>query len=84
MTTRLIANAGLSYPADPESLALVRAAGGFTKLSDDECARVRIKYVVAGEPCDDVPEESRARLLELGLIAELPAAAAAPEVDDVR
>lgn len=58
MKDRLRAKRGLSYPADAESLRLVREAGGFSKLSKEARARVRVKHVNPGGDCSDMPEES--------------------------
>lgn len=65
MVTRLIARRGLFYP-DVESLPVVRAAGGLSRLADDDRARLTFRRVEPGEACDDVPEESRPHLLERG------------------
>lgn len=76
MPDRLIARRGLAYPADAESLARVRAAGGLSRLSPAERARVRYKWVAPGEPCDDLPPESLPLRLARGdveRVAEPPA-----------
>lgn len=69
MTYRAIV--GLSYPADADSLAIIRHAGGFTNLIRDDpngFTQVRMRYIEAHELCDDVPEDSVAWLLAQGLI----------------
>jgi hypothetical protein len=48
----------LTYPADAESLRLVREAGGLSKLSPEAREKVRMKEVKPGEWCDDLPAES--------------------------
>ena len=60
---------GFTYPADSESLAIVRAAGGISKLSAEERARVRLKHVEVGDDCSDMPAESVAVRLARGEIA---------------
>lgn len=72
MAERLRAIRGLVYPADPESLHLVRAAGGVSQLSADARARVRLKDVAAGDWCDDLPDESQAWCLAQGLVRRVP------------
>ena len=57
---------GFTYPADPESLRLVREGGGLSKLTPEDRARVRMKEVAIGDFCDDMPAEAQARYLERG------------------
>ena len=68
MARRLRALRGLHYPADAKSLAIVKKAGGLSKLSPDERMSVRMKKVAAGGFCDDVPTISRPGLLEGGRV----------------
>lgn len=65
---RLRAVVGLHYPEPGKSLEIVRAAGGLSKLSEEERAKVKIKDVRAGAWCDDLPEESRASLIRKGRV----------------
>ncbi len=73
MADRLIARNGLSYAADAASQALIDAAGGRSKLSPEDRAKVRIKRVEPGEPCDDVPANAVDRLIASGDIERVPA-----------
>jgi hypothetical protein len=57
---------GFTYPGDPDSLRLVREAGGLSKLTPEARARVRMKEVAVGDFCDDMPAEAQARYLERG------------------
>ena len=76
MANRLRAKQGLTYPA-PASQALVEKAGGLSKLTPTERAKVKLRRVEAGEWCDDLPEPSKAHLIEQNLVevveAEIPA-----------
>jgi hypothetical protein len=81
--TRLIARRGLTYPADPESLQIVRDAGGFSQLDDFDIARVRVKSVEPGEPCDDIPTESLPLYLERGDVEVVDAELDQPSDDDI-
>jgi hypothetical protein len=58
----------VKYPADAESLAVIRKAGGYSRLSDKARASVRLKTVMAGEYCDDAHEEALAHWLEKGRV----------------
>jgi hypothetical protein len=67
MATRLrVVRRGFNYPADAESLALVRAGGGASKLTPEQRARVRWRQVGIGDFCDDMPPESAAIYLSRG------------------
>lgn len=59
---------GFAYPVG-EGLALVRKAGGLSKLSEAERKRVKFKTVAIGDDCSDMPSESVALRLERGEIA---------------
>jgi hypothetical protein len=73
------ARQNLSYP-DPASLRIVQQAGGLSRLSAADRARVRLREVAAGERCDDVPASSVPWMLEQGWIERVsgPAAPATP------
>ncbi len=61
MATRLrVVRRGFAYPADAESLALVRQGGGVSQLASEQRARVRWRQVGPGDWCDDMPPESAA------------------------
>ena len=62
----------MTYPADAASLQAVRDAGGVSKLTDAERARLKFKTVPVGGRCDDMPPESVARYLERGEIEAVP------------
>lgn len=63
---------GFAYPVGAD-LALVRQAGGFSRLPEDQRARVRFKTVRPGEDCSDMPSESLARYLTRGDVARVEA-----------
>lgn len=68
---------GLSYPVG-DSLARVRAAGGLSRMTDDERAALTIKRAERGTVVDDVPETSVSWLLEQGLIEAVESPAPLP------
>ncbi len=57
----------LSYP-DSASQKVIKRAGGIEKLTDEQRAALVIKDVPRGEWCDDMPEEPRAKFIEVGKI----------------
>lgn len=63
---------GFAYPVGA-ALALVRKAGGFSKLPDDVRASIRFKTVRPGEDCSDMPAESLAHYLTRGDVARVEA-----------
>ncbi len=66
MATRLrVVRRGFSYPADAESLALVRSVGA-SHLTEAQRACVRWTQVGIGDWCDDMPPESAAIYLSRG------------------
>src|SRR5262245_43370424 len=76
MSLRLrVVSRGFQYPADAESLRLVRGAGGLSKMTPEDRALVRMKTVGVGDFCDDMPEESQLIYLERGNIERV-------EIDD--
>ena len=77
MADRLLAHRGFLYPADAESLVLVRAAGGLSRMTEADRARVTFRRVEPGDYCDDMPVESQARYLFSGDIERVSVAAAA-------
>lgn len=72
MGKRLRAARAISYP-DAKSLPIVVAAGGMSKLTDEQRKKVKIREVEAGGWCDDVPLVSLAGMLESGSIVEVEA-----------
>ncbi|MCG3776797.1 MAG: hypothetical protein JW395_3668 [Nitrospira sp.] len=56
------------YPADPISLRLVREAGGVSKLTPEERAKIKFKTVKSGEECSDLPEPAFSIYVERGWI----------------
>jgi len=64
---RLKAKIGLTYP-DASSLEIVREAGGLSKLTPEQRAKVKLREIKPGEWCDDVPKESREHLIEKGTV----------------
>lgn len=59
-----------AYPADPESEALVKNAGGRSNLSDADRAKVKFKTVTEGQDCSDMPASSIPLYLDRGWIEE--------------
>ena len=80
---RLKAVVGVSYP-DAASLKIVQKAGGLSKLSEEQRAKVKIKNVKAGGFCDDIPESSREGFLKLGYIKEVESKVSAPNFAGAR
>ena len=78
MTTRLRARRGFAYPATSEGLRLVREAGGLSKMTPAERARVRYRTVQPGGWCDDMPEESVALYVARGEVELVPMIEEAP------
>jgi len=60
---RLRAVRGFSYPADERSWEIIDAAGGRSKLTPEQAAKVRIAEVAAGAWCDELPARARGQLL---------------------
>lgn len=67
MTRRLKAVVGLTYPKS-EHLKKVREAGGISKLSKEELAKIKFKRVESGGWCDDLPIESREHYISSGKV----------------
>lgn len=67
---RLKAIVGISYP-DASSLKIVQKAGGLSKLTDEQRAKVKIRNIKAGGFCDDLPETSLRSFLKLGYVKEV-------------
>ncbi|MEE9359076.1 MAG: hypothetical protein V3U85_01195 [Hyphomicrobium sp.] len=65
MADRLRTRRGMDYP-DAASLEVVRAAGGLQKMTPAARAELTMIRVEAGDWCDDLPEEARARYLARG------------------
>lgn len=63
MSRRLRALRGLVYPADADSVALVKRAGGLSKMSPEQRKRIKLRQVPAGAFCDDAPKSSIGGLL---------------------
>ncbi len=68
--TRLRARVGLNYPT-PQSLAIVNQAGGLSKLTPEQRAKVKTKRVEAGGWCDDVPASALPYLLQARKVEEV-------------
>lgn len=60
-----------TYPADDKSLALIRAAGGRSKLTEEQQAAMVYKRVGPGDDCSDMPKESLQELLALGWVEKV-------------
>lgn len=58
---------GFTYPIG-ESLAMVREAGGLSRLTPEQRGSLTLKRVEIGECCDDMPAESAAIFLSRGEI----------------
>ena len=67
MAERYRAVVSLSYPA-PGSLKAVLAAGGLSKMTAEQRAKVVFKRVKAGAYADNIPEKSVKWLLKGGMI----------------
>ena len=74
---RLKAIVGISYP-DSASLKIVQKAGGLSKLSEQQRAKVKIKNVKPGGFCDDLPEASRKNFLKFKYVKEVESSAKRP------
>ena len=68
--TRYRALVGLDYPT-PQSLAIVNQAGGLSKLTPEQRAKVKTKRVEPGGWCDDVPASALPYLLEAQKVEEV-------------
>jgi hypothetical protein len=68
---QLIAVIGFAYPADAESLRLVREAGGLSKLTKSQRGKAKYKRVEPGEDCSDMPAESVAVYLSRGEVTRV-------------
>ena len=77
MADRYTAVVEFTYPADPESLKIVRAAGGLPFVSREQRASVRYKVVKPGEDCSDMPPESLKIYRERGEVIATPQAPSA-------
>lgn len=56
----------LTYPADEASWAIVREAGGLSKLTPAQRASVKLKRVEPGQSCDDLPADAAAARIARG------------------
>ena len=72
MAKRLRALNGINYP-DAESHEINLRAGGASKLTDEQRAKMKKTMTrrEAGEWCDDMPENMRARYLTSGDVEEV-------------
>tara|TARA_R110000824_G_scaffold185016_8_gene365943 strand:+ start:1382 stop:1621 length:240 start_codon:yes stop_codon:yes gene_type:complete len=52
----------------PESIPMVKRAGGISKLSEDQLQKLVMKTCKAGKVCDGVPESSIKWLVKQGKI----------------
>ena len=57
----------LTWPS-PDSMAMVKRAGGISKLSEEQRQKLVLKKCKAGKVCDGVPESSIKWLLKQGKI----------------
>ena len=71
---RYRAMVNLSYPA-PGSLKAVQTAGGLSKMTEGQRAKVTFKHVKAGGLADSIPETSITWLLKGGMIKSVGAPA---------
>lgn len=58
-----------NYPT-PASLKIIEAAGGRSKLTDEDKKRVMYKTVKSGEDCSDMPQSSLEIFLERGWVID--------------
>jgi|WetSurMetagenome_2_1015567.scaffolds.fasta_scaffold853041_2 hypothetical protein len=59
-----------NYPADLSSFQIIKSAGGRSKLTEQEVARVKYKTVKAGQDCSDMPKSSLEIYLQRGWVIE--------------
>ena len=59
------------YPADAAGLAMIIKAGGRSKLTKEQHELLKLKTVVSGEDCSDMPESSLLIYLERGWVVEV-------------
>lgn len=76
MKERFRALKGLTFAA-PACQAMVRKAGGISKLSSDEQAKLKMTRVEPGEVTDQIPEESIGWLLDQRCIERVAQSSAA-------
>ena len=63
MSRRLKALVDLSYP-HPDSLGMVKRAGGISKLSEEQFKKLKMIHRKSGQFCDDMPISSRKHQLK--------------------
>ena len=69
---RLVTSIGLYYPADELTLKKIKAAGGLSKIPDEDRRGLRYKEVKAGGFCDDHPKGLQLdNLLERGTVKKV-------------
>lgn len=59
-----------SYPSGSESLRILEAAGGRSKLNEDQKSMIKYKTVKEGDDCSDMPQSSLELYLERGWVIE--------------
>ncbi len=52
------------YPADSQSLKIIQAAGGVSKITDEQRSALKFKTVKPGDDCTDMPEPARSIYVE--------------------
>lgn len=67
---KLKALVSLTYPS-PDTLAIVKKAGGMTKLTPEQRSKVKMINKKAGQFCDDIPETSLKWLLNQKLVEQV-------------
>jgi len=70
MSKKYRALVDITWP-DSDSLAIVKKAGGLSKLSPEQLAKVKMKTCKAGKTSDELIESSTKWLLKQGLIEEV-------------
>lgn len=74
-----------TYPADAQSLSVIKAAGGLSQISDEVRSQLKFKTVRPGDDCSDMPDSTKEIFLERGWIEEVqtaPAKVVAPVEED--
>lgn len=71
-----------TYPADMQSLHIIQAAGGVSKITDEQRAQLKFKTVRPGDDCSDMPASSREIFLERGWIEEIREHSPIPVVEE--
>ena len=81
MSNRLRALVGLTYP-HPDSLDMVKQAGGISKLSEEQRKKLKMVDRKAGQFCDDMPKSSIKSQLKQKNVEIVEGKSSAPDSED--